>query len=116
MQKKQILLVSTEAVDEDIMGPLNQAGYLVVRARDGQAAVALAKHLSVDKFILVSTGRAMGRTETALNLRDLQPGSEIIFLTRDRRRPTQGEAAAKNIPNTKVLTREDLRSYFAATP
>ena len=73
-----------------------------------------AKHVAIDAFVLISTGNAMGRTETALNLRDIRPCSEIILVTRDHSTPTQGEMAAKEIPNTLVLTVQELHDHLSS--
>ncbi len=85
-----------------------------MKARSGEAALDFAKHVAIDAFVLLSTGNAMGRTETALNLRDIRPCSEIILVTRDHATPTQGELVAKAIPNTLVLTVQELHDHLAS--
>ncbi len=105
-------MVSTEP-EEKFVDCLRHAHCFVMRANNGGAALVFAKHVAVDAFILVSTGAAMGRTETALNLRDIRPCSEIIFVAKDRDKPTAGEDAVKAIPHTRVLTRRELRNYLA---
>lgn len=113
METKKVLLVSAQP-EEKVVECLRGANCFVIKARDGKAALNFAKHIDVDAFVLVSTGEVMGRTETALNLRDIRPFSEIILLARDRDNPTQGETAAKAIPHTQVLTLEELRNHLSA--
>ena len=111
MEQKKILLVSSEQEDV-VIDYLRRANCFVMNARSGEAALAFAKHVAVDAFVLVSTGDAMGRTETALNLRDIRPSSEIILVARDHATPTQSEAVAQAIPNTQVLTLQELRDHL----
>lgn len=112
VEAKKVLLVSLEQEDQ-VIDCLRRANCVVMKANDGESALAFAKHVAVDAFVLISIGGAMGRTETALNLRDICPFSEIIFVARNRDQPTPGEAAAKAIPHTRVLARQELRSYLA---
>lgn len=112
METKKVLLVSAQPED-NVVECLRGAHCFVIKARDGETALTFAKHIDVDAFVLVSTGEVMGRTETALNLRDIRPFSEIILLAKDRDKPTAGEAAAKAIPHTRVLTLEELRDHLA---
>jgi hypothetical protein len=110
VEPKRVLLISSEQ-DDQVTDCLRRANCIVTRARDGASALAFAKHVAVDAFVLISTGDAMGRTETALNLRDVRPLSEIILVARDPSKPTPGEAAARAIANTRVMTIQELRDY-----
>jgi len=112
VESKTVLLVSTEPEDR-FVDCLRHANCFVIKANNGESALVFAKHVAVDAFVLVSTGNAMGRTETALNLRDIRPLSEIILVAKDRDKPTPGEDAAKAISHTRVLTRQELRNYLA---
>ena len=112
MKPKRVLLVCSEKADE-VIKCLRRANCLVTKVRDGESAIDYAKHKAVDAFVLVSTGSTMGRTETALNLRDMRPSSEIVFLARAVDKPTEGEVVAKAISNTHVLTLRELGEYFA---
>jgi hypothetical protein len=114
VEPKKVLLVSSEQEDK-VVDCLRRANCFVMKALDGESALAVAKHVGVDAFVLISTGNAMGRTETALNLHDIRPSSEIILVARDRDKLTQGEEAAKEIPNTRVLTLQELPKYLASS-
>ena len=111
MEPKKILLVNSDQEDI-VIDYLSRANCHVIKAKSGEAALALAKHVAVDAFVLISTGDAMGRTETALNLRDIRPLSKIILVARDHSTRTQSEAVAKEIPNTEVLTLQELRDHL----
>jgi DNA-binding NarL/FixJ family response regulator len=93
---------------------LRRANCIVLTAADGESALAFAKHVAVDAFVLLSTGNSMGRVETALNLRDIRPFTEIIFVARETGESTRGEAVAQAIPNTRVLTLQQLGDYLAS--
>lgn len=114
MKAKRLLLVSLKE-DQKLIKRLQHANCVVMSARDGASALTYAKHLALDAVILISTGEAMGRTETALNLRDIRPFSEIIFVTRDPARPTESETAARAIPHTRVMTVDEVADYFASS-
>ena len=116
MESKKVLLVSTEACDE-VEESLHSSDCEVITVRDGVAAVHRAKHTTLDAAILVSAGRAMDRAETALNLRDINPSMEIIFIASHRRRgrkPPPSERLSGSIPNTRVLTPSELDQYLAS--
>ena len=113
---KKVLLVSTEACDE-VEQSLHSSDCEVITVRNGAAAVHRAKHTALDAAILVSAGRPMDRTETALNLRDVNPSIEIIFIASDRRHgrePPRSERVGGSIPNTRVLTIDELDRYMAS--
>jgi hypothetical protein len=116
MELKRVLLVSTEACDE-VEESLHSSDCEVITVRDGAAAVYRAKHMMLDAAILVSAGHAMDRAETALNLRDINPSMEIIFIASHRRRgrkPPLSERLGGSIPNTRVLTPSELDHYLAS--
>lgn len=112
VEQKRVLLVGSEPEDQ-VVDCLRRANCLVMKANNGESALVFAKHAAVDAFVLISTGDAMGRTETALNLRDIRPFSEIILVTRNPGNPTSGESAAQAIPHTRVLTLEELQNYLS---
>ena len=116
MESKRVLLVSTEACDE-VEESLHSSDCEVITVRDGATAVHRAKHTTLDVAILVSAGHAMDRAETALNLRDINPSLEIIFIAshtgRGRKRPPS-ELLGGSIPNTRVLTPHELDRYLAS--
>ena len=82
---------------------------------DGAAAVERMKRANIDAAVLVSSGRAMDRTETALNLRDINPSMEIIIIAGRKlpgnKRP-EIEVIGPAISNTRVLTARQLEDYL----
>jgi hypothetical protein len=112
MKPKRVLLVCSGKADE-VIKCLRRANCVVTKVNDGETAMNYAKHMAVDAFVLVSTGNSMGRTETALNLRDMRPSSEIVLLARAVDKPTEGEVVAKEIANTHVLTLRELGEHLA---
>jgi CheY-like chemotaxis protein len=84
---------------------------------DGPTAVSRARHERVDAFVLASTGKEMDLTETALNLRDIHPNAEIIFLTgSEGRTATTADMGpiVRALPETQVLSAGDLSRYLAS--
>ena len=74
------------------------------------------RHEVIDAAVLISTGREMDLTETALTLRDINASVEIIVLmdpsgTGDEAART--DVVAHAIPKAKLLTASELNNYFA---
>jgi hypothetical protein len=114
LEPKKVFLISSEKADKAV-DSLRRANCVVLTAADGESALVFAKHIMVDAFILLSTGNSMGRIETALNLRDIHPFTEIILVARETGESTRGEAVAKAIPNTRVLTLKQLGDYLTSS-
>jgi len=113
---KLALLVSTSDCSE-LRFNLARAGWTARKVSDGATALTRARHENVDAIILVSTGSDMDLTETALNLRDLQPSAEIILLTGfERGGRTRAELLpiARALAKTQILSTEELSGYLAA--
>jgi hypothetical protein len=83
----------------------------------GQAAVLKLRHEVVDAAVLISTGREMDLTETALTLRDINASMEIIVLTDPKRtadETARADVVARAIPKARILTAPELNVYFAS--
>ncbi len=102
----------------DVEDQLVRADCCVVKTDRGAAAVVCAKHDSFSAAVLVSTGREMDPAETALNLKDIQPSMEIIFLTDrtlDQEAAVQADAVLRAIPKARILTIAELSSYLTSS-
>jgi len=100
----------------DVEEQLLRADCCVVKTVDGAAAVVCAKHEFFMAAVLVSTTREMDLTETALNLKDIQPSMEIIFVMDgivDQEAVFQTEAVLRAIPKSRIITTPELNSYLA---
>lgn len=114
-ESQKVLLVGSRArahVEELFV----RAGWCVVKADEGATAVKRAKHETLCAAVLISTGREMDVTETALNLRDVKPSLEIIIVAD---RDAAGDATQRNtiahaIPKMKILTSRELSNYLAS--
>jgi len=116
MEAKSILLVCNEDCLE-VEESLHHADCEVIKVADGNAAVERLKHRNVEAAVLVSAGGKMDRAETALNLRDIKPSLEIILIARRKRpgeRVAQSELVADAIPNTRLLTTQELEAYLTS--
>lgn len=116
-ERRKILLVGSYR-RMDVENQLVRADCGVVKTDGGAAAVAYAKHDSFSAAVLVSTGREMDLAETALNLKDIQPSMEIIFLTdrtMDHQAAVQVEAVHHGIPKSRILTIAELSSYLTSS-
>ncbi len=115
---KNILLVCSPLCTR-VEGLLVQAGCHVTKVAQAITALERIKHDVIDDVILISTGSEMDVTETALNLRDVNPSVEIIILIADRQtiEDTTPETTTINfaIPKTKVLTATQLDQYLKST-
>jgi PleD family two-component response regulator len=111
---KKILLVCSPLCTR-VEDRLVQAGCHVTKVAQGAAALDGVKHDVIDAVILISTGSEMDVTETALNLRDVDPSVEIIIIA--DRESTEETAPETNtityaIPKTKVFTASQLDHYL----
>jgi DNA-binding NarL/FixJ family response regulator len=112
---KRVLLVCSSggnAVEESLI----RAGCVVSKSSNGEAAVLKVRHEIIDAAVLISTGREMDLTETALTLRDINSSVEIIVLMdpKGTRDAAQTDAVAHAIPKTRILTASELNNYFAS--
>jgi DNA-binding NtrC family response regulator len=108
------LLVCSESC-EDLEKCLLKLGCKVVGVVDGEMAVFKARREIFDAAVLVSTGKEMDMVETVFNLRDLRRSMPIIIVTgsggADRNAVTE-RMVAQSVPNTKVLSLQELKSFF----
>jgi PleD family two-component response regulator len=113
-QSKKILLVCSPLCTR-IEDCLVQAGCHVTKIAQGAAALESVKHDVIDAVILISTGSEMDVTETALNLRDVDPSVEIIIIA-DRESTEDTAPETKTItyaiPKTRVFTASQLEHYL----
>jgi hypothetical protein len=109
------LLVSTGDCKK-LKASLACDGWTAIDVSDGGLAVTRARHEHLDAIIILSTGSEMDLTETALNLRDLQPSAEIILLSG----PESGTRTAaellrieRALPRTRILSADELSRHLA---
>ena len=78
----------------------------------------MTKRYGFDLAVLISTGTEMDVTETALNLRDVNPPMPI-FIIADKsgsdRKLLSRSHVAELIPNTITLGIKELTNYLAAS-
>jgi hypothetical protein len=111
---KRVLLVCSRAC-KDLRLRLIRSGSTVTVVSDGVTALARAKHDAFDAAILLSTGKEMDSTETALNLRDVDSSLEIIILADARDSACEaGGLVPGAIPSARILTRPEFDSYLGS--
>lgn len=103
------MLVSTQPFDR-LYNCLVSAGCEVVKAENGESAIAQAQHGTFQMAILVSTGTTMDIAETALNLRDVNASMQIVVVA-DEQLP-EAELIACACPNTVALAADRLAAYL----
>ena len=116
MLSKRALLVCSRGCTR-VKEHLLHAGYRVTAVHEGAAALERAKHELLSAAVLVSTGAAMDLTETVLNLKDINPGVEIIIIADSDRageKVAQTAAIVRAFPGTPVLTIGELDRHLAA--
>ena len=89
----------------------------VTKVGEGTAAIERAKHELLNAAVLISTGKEMDLAETVLNLRDVNPGVEIIIIADSQHaeeRDTQAAAIVRALPGTTLLRINELERYLAA--
>ena len=115
-EPKKILLVCSPDCNR-VQEQLLHAGYCVTKVGEGVEAIKRAKHELITAAVLISTGKEMDLAETILNLRDVNPGVEIIIIaTSDNAETKAGQTTAivQALPETIVLTVRELGHYLAA--
>jgi DNA-binding response OmpR family regulator len=111
---KRIMLVCSETASKTAKY-LRNAGHQVTRVTEGTTALSQAKRKHFDLVVLVSTGKTMDLTETALNLHDVSPSTRIIILANAEVReeiPMSKTGVTQTIPQTQVLTSEELETFL----
>jgi DNA-binding response OmpR family regulator len=103
-------LVVSSSPCNDVRQYLLSAGSHITIAQDGQDAIDRAERTPFDMAILVSTGKFMDILETYLNLRDVNPSMEIIFLAEKGTKETDSvtQIIASAFPKTYALTLDGL--------
>ena len=115
-EPKKILLVCSPGCNR-VQEHLLHAGYCVTKVGEAAEAIERAKHELINAAVLISTGKEMDLAETILNLRDVNPGVEIIIIaTSDNaeEKASQTAAIVRALPETTVLTVSELDRYLAA--
>jgi DNA-binding response OmpR family regulator len=117
MTSKNIVLVCSHR-SHAAEGRLRAAGCKVTKVADGRAAVSLTKRYGFDAAVLISTGTEMDVTETALNLRDVNPPMPIFIIadkSESGRKLLSRSHVAALIPKTITLGIRELANYLAAS-
>jgi CheY-like chemotaxis protein len=112
--KKALLVCSSGCTG--VKEHLLHAGYRVTRVGDGTAALERARHELLSAAVLVSTGTQMDLAETVFNLKDIDPGVEIIIIAdadSPEEKMVQTAAITRAFPGTPVLTINELDGYLA---
>ena len=115
-EPKKILLVCSPDCNR-VEKHLLHAGYWVTKVGEGTAAIDRAKHELLNAAVLISTGKEMDLAETVLNLRDVNPGVEIIIIADSQHaeeRDAQAAAIIRALPGTTLLRINELERYLAA--
>jgi hypothetical protein len=113
---KRVLLVCAEECAE-LEKKIGCSGCVVLKADDSFEAMSCARHQQLDAAILVSTGREMDVTETALNLGDINRSLEIIILADESSgldSTIDSETASRATAAPRVLTAPELTTYLAS--
>jgi len=111
---KKIMLVGSRTSSR-IAKYLRNAGRQVTRVSEGTTALSQAKRKHFDLVVLVSTGKTMDLTETALNLQDVSPSTQIIIIADGDVReqiPMGKTNVAEIIPQAKVLTPDEFECFL----
>jgi DNA-binding response OmpR family regulator len=87
----------------------------ITRIPTGKTAISYAQREMFDAAIIVSTGDEMDVAETIFNLTDINSAMQIILVS-DRIKKSEPEIQTHSlervVPNTKVMTLQELRIYF----
>jgi hypothetical protein len=114
MGLEKIMLIGSK-LPVPLMKLLLDSGSRVTRIPSGKTAVSHAQREMFDAAIIVSTGGDMDVAETIFNLTDINNAMQFILLS-DPTKPSEPEIPKESlervVPNTKVMTMKELRSYL----
>jgi DNA-binding response OmpR family regulator len=108
------LLVCSEDC-EGLETRLTHAGCNVTKVSDGDRAVDRIRRGIFDSAVIVSTGKEMDLVETILNLRDINPATQIIVvIDRANREPNETARGiiAQAVPRVSMFTIPELLTHL----
>jgi hypothetical protein len=115
MRLGKLMLVGSK-IPPPLMELLLDSGSHVTRIQSGKSAVFHAHREMFDATIIVSTGDEMDVAETIFNLRDINRSMQVILLISDRTKASESEITKDSleriVPNTKVMSIQELRIYL----
>lgn len=116
MRLGKLMLVGAK-IPPPLMELLLDSGSRVTRIPSGKSAVSHAQREMFDAAIIVSTGDEMDVAETIFNLNDINSAMQFILVS-DRTNASEPEipndSLERVVPNTKVMTLQELKSYLDA--
>ncbi len=114
MRLGKIMLVGSK-IPPPLIDHLLASGSRVTRIPSGKNAVSHTQREMFDAAIIVSTGEEIDTAETIFNLSDINRAMQF-FLVSDRTKDCEPEipkdSLERVVPNTKVMTLQELRSYL----
>jgi DNA-binding NtrC family response regulator len=76
---RKVMIVCSE-ISDDLDTHLVGAGWVVIWADNGKAAISKVRREDFDMAVLISTGKEMDVTETLFNLRDIRESMPIVIV------------------------------------
>ena len=116
MRLGKLMLVGSK-IPPPLLELLLDTGSRVTRIPSGKSAVSQAQREMFDAALIVSTGEEMDLAETVFNLSDINSAMQVILVS-DRTKASEPEipkdSLERVVPNTKVMTLQELRSYLSS--
>jgi len=114
MGLEKIMLIGMEIPDQ-LVELILDAGSSVTTLPSRKTAVSRAHREMFDAAVIISTGEEMDLAETVFNLRDVNSSMQLIIVS-DRADANESaipkEALVRLVPNTKVMTAQELKRHL----
>ena len=116
METEKIVVVGEDR-NHIVERQLRVAGYDVINAANRETAMALSRHQTFNRAVVLSQGSLVNAIETVFSLKDLSPAMKIIVVLHRGTKPTNRflrQMLDHPIEGREIMTRRELQQHLRA--